>query len=120
MGRKHSTGDSPGQQVITDDGTLATASPTTAKAPPLTARQRFQKHAERRVSNLLKALKHVKALANRKSYEFTEDEQAAMLSVIDTAYKSMRAEFLEPKTADRSGGFRFSGWGTGGNGTATS
>ena len=89
----------------------------TTKAPPLTARQRFQKHAERRVSNLLKALKHVRALANRKSYEFTDDEQAAMLSVIDTAYKALRAEFLEPKTADRSGGFRFTGWGQG-NGSA--
>ena len=89
-----------------------------AKSPPLTPRQRFQRHAERRVGNLLKAIKHVRALANRKSYEFTEDEQAAMLSVIDTAYKALRTEFIEPKTADKIGGFRFTGWGQPGNGAS--
>lgn len=81
------------------------------KAPPLTARQRFQKHAERRVSEVLRALKRLGNIANRKAYEYTDEEAAQLLDAVQTAHRDMRGKFLEPLTADKSGGFRFSGWG---------
>jgi hypothetical protein len=101
--------DLPGQQEIQQDGSIAPVQPTNGKAPPLTPRQRFVKHAGARTSKLLSRLKAVGNLASRSSYEFTDEERDEMLAIVDAAYKAMRQRFF-PAPSGQSGGRALFSW----------
>jgi hypothetical protein len=84
----------PDQPQVMQDGLPGGLSGDNGKAPPLTPRQRFVKHAGRRVQALLRKLKQVGNLSARSSYEFTDQERDEMLGLIDDAYKAMRQRFF--------------------------
>lgn len=69
-------------------------------------RERFVRHAERRTGNAIKAIGNVGRLGNRASYQYTEEEAAAIVEALATALAKARGSFGEKKTAD---GFRLFG-----------
>ena len=67
-------------------------------------RERFQKLAERRVNNALKAIRNVARMANRANYKYTDDESARIVNTLKDATTDMADAFS--KTGSESPAFR--------------
>jgi len=64
-------------------------------------RQRFIKIAERRVNMILDALDHLSNCANRKNYEYTEDEIKKIFKEIDRKVKETKLKFQYTDTTKK-------------------
>jgi len=58
-----------------------------------TRAQRFERIAERRVNETLRALRLLGNLADRRNYEYSEDQVTVMLGAIDHEYRALRSKF---------------------------
>ena|SRR5215472_1833541 len=74
----------------------------------LTPRERFVKHAGRRLETLLARMRQFGNLSARASYEFSDAERDEMLTIIDAAYKAMRQRFFPVPGAGKAARALFS------------
>jgi hypothetical protein len=58
-----------------------------------TKAERFKRVAERRVNETLRALRLLGNLADRRNYEYTEQQVAMILGAIDQEHKALRSRF---------------------------
>lgn len=58
-----------------------------------TKAQKFQRIAERRVNETLRALRLLGNLSDRRNYEFTEDQVSSIFGALDQEYRSVRSKF---------------------------
>jgi len=54
---------------------------------------KFNRIAERRVNETLRALRLLGNLSDRRNYEYSEDSVAAMFGAIESEYRNLRARF---------------------------
>lgn len=74
--------------------------------PGETKAQRFERIAERRVNEALRALRLLGNLSDRRNYVYTEDQVALILRAIDDASRRLKSKF-KAETANDRRGFRF-------------
>lgn len=68
--------------------------------------QRFERLAEKRLTETIKKLRLVGNLANRHNYSYTDDHVRQILHAIDAEVRSLKQRFLgQPREGDP--GFRF-------------
>lgn len=67
--------------------------------------ERFERIAERRVNETLRALRLLGNLADRRNYDYSDDQVTALLSAIDQEIRNLRSRF---KAGAAVGGQRFS------------
>ncbi len=68
-------------------------SPPPTKSAPIDKAARFQRLAEKRVTQVLHKLKLVGNLANRHNYSYTEDHVKQIFEVLETELRQTRAGF---------------------------
>jgi hypothetical protein len=71
-----------------------------------TKSQRFERIAERRVNETLRALRLLGNLSDRRNYAYTDDQVAMILSAIDQGYRALKSRFKAESVTDFQG-FRF-------------
>jgi hypothetical protein len=71
-----------------------------------TKAQRFERIAERRVNETLRALRLLGNLADRRNYEYTDQQVSLILGAIDQEYKVLRSKY-KAEAAAGSQPFRF-------------
>lgn len=71
-----------------------------------TKAQRFERIAERRVNETLRALRLVGNLSDRRNYAYTDEQVALILDAIDAACRRLKSKFKAESASDRRG-FRF-------------
>jgi hypothetical protein len=71
-----------------------------------TKAERFERIAERRVNEALRSLRLLGNLADRRNYEYTEEQVCLLLNAIDQEYKGLRSKFKSGSAAG-STPFRF-------------
>jgi hypothetical protein len=67
---------------------------------------RFERLAERRVSEVVKKMRLVGNLANRRNYTYTEDHVRQILEAIDAEMRQVKAKFRQ-ETSSQSQRFSF-------------
>lgn len=67
----------------------------------LTRRDRFVKYAVKRTRRTVNAIKTVRNLANRSSYEYTPIEAEAIVAELEGAVAKVRAAFFPPPRAQQ-------------------
>jgi hypothetical protein len=72
-----------------------------------TKAQKFERIAERRVNETLRAFRLLGNLADRRNYEYTSDQVTKIFSALDHEYRALRSRF---KAESSLGGqaFKFS------------
>jgi len=55
--------------------------------------EKFERIAERRVNETLRALRLLGNLADRRNYEYSADQVSTLLSVIDQEVRTLRSRF---------------------------
>ena len=60
-----------------------------------TPRERFEALGEKRLHNAMVCLKRVRQLANRRYYEFTEDEKNTIIKELNTAINGIKNDFKD-------------------------
>ena len=71
-----------------------------------TKSQRFERIAERRVNETLRALRLLSNLSDRRNYAYTEDQVAMILAAIDQGCRALKSRFRAESVSD-SREFRF-------------
>jgi hypothetical protein len=71
-----------------------------------TKAQRFERIAERRVNEALRSLRLLGNLADRRNYEYTDEQVSLLLSAIDQECRGLRSKFKSGSAAG-SQPFRF-------------
>ncbi len=71
-----------------------------------TKAQRFERIAERRVNETLRALRLLGNLADRRNYEYTAEQVSMLLAAIDHEYRALRGRF-KTESAASSQVFKF-------------
>jgi len=71
-----------------------------------TKAQKFQRIAERRVNETLRALRLLGNLADRRNYEYTDEQVSSILGAIDHEYRGLRSKF-KAESAAAGQPFRF-------------
>ena len=61
--------------------------------------QRFERIAERRVNETLRSLRLLGNLADRRNYEYTDEQVSTMLGAVEQEYRALRARFRSESTA---------------------
>jgi hypothetical protein len=64
-----------------------------------TKAQRFERIAERRVNETLRALRLLGNLADRRNYEYTDQQVSMILGAIDQEYRALRSRFKSESAA---------------------
>lgn len=72
------------------------------KAPPLTRRQRWVRHINRRWQNFAKAARYLGNMAKAASYEYTEAERDQLLKAIKDKVREIEDCFLAPLNKART------------------
>jgi hypothetical protein len=67
--------------------------------------QKFERIAERRVNETLRALRLLGNLADRRNYDYSDDQASLVLSAVDQEVRALRSKF---KAEAAAGGQRFS------------
>ena len=67
---------------------------------------RFEHLAERRVTEVLKKMRLIANLANRRNYTYTEEQVKQILEALENEMRSLKARFRQ-ETAAQSQGFSF-------------
>jgi len=60
---------------------------------PETKAEKFERIAERRVNEALRALRLLGNLADRRNYEYTEAQVSTVLRALDREYRALRSKF---------------------------
>jgi hypothetical protein len=68
--------------------------------------QKFERIAERRVNETLRALRLLGNLSDRRNYAYTEEQVAMILAAIDQEYRSLKGRF-KAEAATEAQTFRF-------------
>ena len=68
--------------------------------------QRFRRLAEKRVTNLIKHLRLIGNLANKKNYSYTEEEAKQIFTAIEQELEQSKKKFDQNSTED-FGEFKF-------------
>lgn len=71
-----------------------------------TKEQKFIRLAEYRMNKAIKAVESISNLANKSSYEYSEEQVGAMFSVLENTIADVKSAFLPKK---ERGAFSFSG-----------
>jgi hypothetical protein len=68
-----------------------------------TKADRFARIGERRVNDVLRALRLLGNLADRHNYDYTEEQATSILRAVDDEYRTLRSKFKAeaPATAKR-------------------
>jgi hypothetical protein len=74
--------------------------------PRETKAQKFERIAERRVNETLRALRLLGNLSDRRNYAYTEEQVAMVLSAIDLEVRSLKARF-KAESPSETPTFRF-------------
>lgn len=82
--------------------------PNGQKAPPLTRRQRFLKHAPRRLQQVLYAMRRLGNCGAAASYEWRDSDRDEIFAAVDQAAKQMKGRYMPEALQDREATFRFS------------
>lgn len=77
------------------------------RAPRETKSEKFERIAERRVNEALRALRLLGNLADRRNYEYTDDQVSSFIRVLDKEYRALRLRFSSDAGAGEEP-FRFS------------
>lgn len=85
--------------VATAEARVKEADEKTKTAVKAENRERFKGVGGGRVAKLLTALKNLKGVANRRTYEFSEDDVSKMFAAINAEVKSARDAFDRSLTA---------------------
>jgi len=64
-----------------------------------TKSQKFARIAERRVNQVLRELRLLGNLADRRNYEYTEEQVSSILRAIDREYRTLRTRFAADSIA---------------------
>jgi hypothetical protein len=75
-------------------------------AIPETKVQKFERIAERRVNETLRALRLLGNLADRRNYEYSEQQVALIFGALDQEYRAIRSRF-KAEAASGSQTFKF-------------
>lgn len=67
---------------------------------------RFERLAERRVTDVLRKFRLIGNLANRRNYAYTDDHVKQIMDALDTELRQLKAKFRQ-ETATYSEGFSF-------------
>jgi hypothetical protein len=70
--------------------------------PGETKSQRFERIAERRVNEALRALRLLGNLSDRRNYAYTEDQVALMLGAIEQGCRALKSKFKAEPGNDRA------------------
>lgn len=89
--------------TLTGDPDGPPASALAAPKPPRDKAAKFRKLANQRVPQLLKRIRHVANLANRGSYEYTEEQKQRLLKTVNDAVKALVDAFTATGPADGKG-----------------
>jgi hypothetical protein len=73
----------------------APAKPATAPKDNKTPRERFKTVGANRVGKTLKALRNLRNVSSRKSYEYTEADVSKMLGAIDNELAALKTVFAD-------------------------
>lgn len=65
-----------------------------------TKAQRFERIAERRVNETLRALRLLGNVSDRRNYAYTDEQIAMILAAIDLEYRSLKARFKAEAPAE--------------------
>lgn len=71
-----------------------------------TKSQKFQRIAERRVNETLRALRLLGNLSDRRNYEYTDEQVTMMMAALDQEYRALRSKF-KSEAAVNAQAFRF-------------
>lgn len=77
---------------------------STAANPSDQRNERFRRVAERRVNNVLDAIRLLSQCSNRRTYEYTDDDVRRMFREIDRELRSAKQSF---SSVDKKKGFSF-------------
>ena len=66
--------------------------------------ERFRRVAERRVNNVLEAIRLLSQCSNRRTYEYTDDDVRRMFREIDRELRAAKQSFISP---EKKKGFSF-------------
>lgn len=103
-GKKDVTVLPTGEAVYTPEG--GPPPPNGQKAPPLSKRQRFLKHAPRRVDQALYALRRLGNCGAAASYEWRDADRDQIFAAVDRAVKEMKGRYMPEALEDRRASFR--------------
>lgn len=71
-----------------------------------TKSQKFERIAERRVNETLRSLRLLGNLADRRNYDYSEEQVNLILNAIDREYRTLRSRF-KAETASENAPFSF-------------
>ena len=77
---------------------------STATNPGDHKAERFRRVAERRVNNVLEAMRLLSQCSNRRTYEYTDDDVRRMFREIDRELRAAKQSFI---SQDKKKGFSF-------------
>jgi hypothetical protein len=75
---------------------LETATADRKKDNQAVKRERFVKLGNLRLKKAIKAMEHLKRLANRANYDYSEDDAKLIISKVDDAFKALDQAFAAP------------------------
>jgi hypothetical protein len=65
-----------------------------------TKAQRFERIAERRVNETLRSLRLLGNLADKRNYEYSDEQISLILAALDREYRVLRSKFKTTLTAE--------------------
>ena len=77
---------------------------STATNPSDQKAERFRRVAQRRVNNVLDAIRLLSQCSNRRTYEYTEDDVSRMFREVDREIRAAKQSFI---SQDKKKGFSF-------------